>query len=62
MEKYKHEMTAGTLKVWAQDDTGGPRAINNSSAVNCWLLKECNLGICAKPALGLTKLKHIQHM
>lgn len=32
-------MTAGTLKAWAQDDTGGPRAISNSPAVSYWLLK-----------------------
>lgn len=25
MKEYKYEMTAGTSKVWAQDDTGDPR-------------------------------------
>jgi len=37
MEEYKHEVTAGTLKAWTQDDTGDPRAINNSPAVTYWL-------------------------
>lgn len=62
IEDHKHRMTAEALKIKAQDDTRGLKAINNSPTANYWS-KETNLENWAKTVSGITEQRtNIQRM
>ena len=48
-------MIAGDLRVQAQDDIGGPRAINSSPVLSYWYSKDCNLGSWVNPVRRITR-------
>lgn len=50
------------MRVQAQDDTGGPRAINSSSpALSYWSSQDCSLGSWVKPVWGITRRTEIEY-
>lgn len=62
MKEYRHGgVIAGDLRVQAQDDTGGLRAINCSPVLSYWSSKDCSLGSWVKPVGGITRGTEIKY-
>lgn len=62
MREYRHGRTiAGDLRVQAQDDTGGLRAINSSAVFSYWSSKDCSLGSRVNPVWGITRRTEIEY-
>lgn len=62
MKEYRHGgMIAGGLRVQAQGDTEGLRAINSSPVLSYWSSQDCSLGSWVKPVWGITRRTEVEY-